>query len=122
LYWTFKHDSSKVALQNITTPYRLYFNTNSRLTTTAGTNNNTRVSIRNQVTGGLTMQEAVNEEFTGTTFTSKFKKNSVSFTCGSLQIKSGLVHPKLSDYLSVHDIRQYNLQVLEVLPAAKEKL
>ena len=125
LYWTFKHDSSKVALQNITTPYRLYFNTNSRLTTTAGTNNNTRVSVRNQVTGGLTMQEAVNEEFTGTTFTSKFKKNSVSFTSAALTSdKKWLGTPKVNlDYLSsASTFTQYNLQVLEVLPSGKEKL
>ena len=125
LYWTFKHDSSKVALQNITTPYRLYFNTNSRLTTTAGTNTNTRVSIRNQVTGGLTMQEAVNEEFTGTTFTSKFKKNSVSFTSAALTSdKKWLGTPKVNlDYLSsASTFTQYNLQVLEVLPSGKEKL
>jgi hypothetical protein len=125
LYWSFKHDSSKVALQNITTPYRLYFNTNNRLTTTAGTNNNTRTSIRNQVTGGLTMQEAVNEEFTGTTFTSKFKKNSVSFTTAALTAdKKWLGTPKVNiDYLSTAStFTQYNFQVLEVQPNGKEKL
>lgn len=125
LYWTFKHDSSKVALQNITTPYRLYFNTNSRLTTTAGNNNNTRVSVRNQISGGLTMQEAVNEEFTGTTFTSKFKKNSVSFTSAALTSdKKWLGTPKVNiDYLSTAaTFTQYNFQVLEVLPDGKEKL
>ncbi len=125
LYWSFKHDSSKVALQNITTPYRLYFNTNSRLTTTAGTNNNTRVSIRNRVTGGLTMQEAVNEEFTGTTFTSKFKKNSVSFTSAALTSdKKWVGTPKVNlDYLSTAStFTQYNFQVLEVMPNGKEKL
>ncbi|HMQ78680.1 MAG TPA: alpha/beta fold hydrolase [Ignavibacteria bacterium] len=125
LYWSFKHDSSKVALQNITTPYRLYFNTNNRLTTTAGTNNSRRVSIRNRVTGGLTMQEAVNEEFTGTTFTSKFKKNSVSFTSAALTSdKKWLGTPKVNlDYLSTAStFTQYNFQVLEVMPNGKEKL
>lgn len=125
LYWTFKHDSSKVALQNNTAPYRLYFNTNSRLTTTPGTNNNTRVSVRNQISGGLTMQEAVNEEFTGTTFTSKFKKNSVSFTSAALTSdKKWLGTPKVNiDYLSTAStFTQYNFQVLEVLPNGKEKL
>lgn len=125
LYWTFKHDSSKTALQNITAPYRLYFNTNGRLTTSAGTNNNTRVSIRNQVTGGLTMEEAVNEEFTGTTFTSKFKKNSVAFTSTALTSdKKWLGIPKVNlDYISsASTFTQYNFQVLEVLPNGKEKL
>ncbi len=125
VYWSFKHDSSKAALQNITTPYRLYLNTNNRLTTTAGTNSNTRVSVRNQVTGGLTMQEAVNEEFTGTTFTSKFKKNSVSFTSAALTSdKKWLGTPKFNlDYLSTASVfTQYNIQVLEVMPNGKEKL
>ncbi|MEO8514673.1 MAG: alpha/beta fold hydrolase [Ignavibacteria bacterium] len=124
-YWSFKHDSSKVALQNITTPYRLYFNTNNRLTTTAGTNNNTRSSIRNQVTGGLTMQEAVNEEFTGTTFTSKFKKNSVSYTTAALTSdKKWLGTPKVNlDYLSTAStFTQYNFQVIEVQANGKEKM
>ncbi len=124
-YWSFKHDSSKVALQNITTPYRLYFNTNNRLTTTAGTNSNTRVAIRNQVTGGLTMQEAVNEEFTGTTFTSKFKKNSVSFTSAALTSdKKWLGTPKVNlHYLSTASVfTQYNFQVIEVQPNGTEKL
>lgn len=125
LYWTFKHDSSKVALQNITTPYKLYFNTNSRLTTTPNTSTTTRRFIRNQVTGGLTMQEAVNEEFTGTTFTSKFKKNSVSFTTTALTSdKKWLGTPKVNlDYLSTAaTFTQYNFQVLEVQPNGKEKL
>jgi len=124
LYWTFKHDSSKTSLQSISTPYRLYFNTNSRLTTTAGTTTN-RVSVRNQVTGGLTMQEAVNEEFTGTVFTSKFKKNSVSFTTTALTSdKKWVGIPKVNlDYLSTAStFTQYNFQVLEVLPSGKEKL
>lgn len=125
LYWSFVHDSAKVDLQTITTPYRLYFNTNSRLTTTPNNSTTTRVSVRNQVTGGLTMQEAVNEEFTGTTFTSKFKKNSVSFTSAVLTSdKKWIGIPKVSlDYLSTAStFTQYNYQVYEVKSDGTAKL
>jgi predicted acyl esterase len=124
-YWSFIHDSSKIPLQNLTQNYRLYFNTNSRLTTTANTSNNTRVSIRNQVTGGLTMEEAVNEEFTGPVFNSKFKKNSVSFTSAPLSSDLKWIGiPKINlDYLSTAStFTQYNFQILELLPNGKEKL
>lgn len=124
LYWTFKHDSSKTSLQSITSPYKLYFNTNNRLTTTAGTTTN-RVSVRNQVASGFTMQEAVNEEFTGTAFTNKFKKNTVSFTTSALTSdKKWVGIPKVNlDYLSTAaTFTQYNFQVLEVLPNGTEKL
>lgn len=125
LYWTFQHDSSVTALQNISSQYRLYFNTNNRLTVNPGTNNNTRVAIRNQVTGGLTMEEAVNEEFTGTVFTSKFKKNTRVFTSPVLSSNKKWVGiPKVNlNYLSsASTFTQYNFQVLEVLPNGKEKL
>jgi len=124
-YWSFTHDSSAVPPSQITSPYRLYFNTNNRLTTTANSNNNTRVSVRNRVTGGLTMQEAVNEEFSGTAFTSKFKKNIRNFTTPVLtKDMKWLGTPKLNlDYLSsAATFTQYNFQVYEVLPNGKEKL
>lgn len=125
IYWTFKHDSSQVPLTQLTVPYKLYFNTNNRLTSTANSSSNTRVSVRNQVTGGLTMQEAVNEEFTGTTFNTKFKKKTLSFTTAALtsDVKWAGT-PKINlDYLSTAStFAQYNFQVYEVLPSGKQKL
>ena len=124
-YWSFKHDSSAVPFSQLTSPYKLYFNTNNRLTTTANGNSNTRTSVRNQVSGGLTMQEAVNEEFTGTTFTSKFKKNTATFTTSTLTSDlKWLGTPKLNlDYLSTAStFTQYNFQVYEVMPSGKQKL
>jgi predicted acyl esterase len=125
IYWTFIHDSTMIHPSELTTPYRLYFNTNNRLTTTANTSNNTRVSVRNQVSGGLTIQEAVNEEFTGTVFNSKFKKNSRTFTSTVLRSDmKWLGTPKINlDYLSsANTFAQYNFQVYEVLPGGTEKL
>lgn len=124
-YWSFKHDSSAVPLTQLTTQSRLYFNTNNRLTTTPNGNNSTRTSVRNQVSGGLTMQEAVNEEFTGTAFTNKFKKNTRVFTTSTLTADlKWLGTPKINlDYLSsASTFTQYNFQVYEVLPSGIQKL
>ncbi len=123
-YWSFTHDSSTVPLQNITTPYRLYFNTNNRLTTNAGTTSR-RVTIRNRVSGGLTMHEAVDEEFTGSAFNRKFTKKSVIFNSPVLTSDLKWVGiPKVNmDYLSTANVfTQYNFQVLEVDQNGKEKL
>jgi hypothetical protein len=71
------------------------------------------------------MQEAVNEEFTGTTFTSKFKKNTAVFTTSTLTSDlKWLGTPKINlDYLSsASTFTQYNFQVYEVLPSGKQKL
>ncbi len=125
VYWTFKHDSSKVPFTQITTPYRLYFNTNSRLTTTANSSTTTRSTLRNQVTGGLTMQEAVNEEFTGSTFNSKFVKRNISYTTTALTSDvKWLGTPTINlDYLSTAStFVQYNFQVYEVKPDGTQKL
>ncbi len=124
-YWSFTHDSSAVPFNQMTTNKRYYFNTNNRLTATANSNNNTRTSVRNQVSGGLTMEEAVNEEFTGTTFNGKFKKRSINFTTPVLiNNLKWLGTPKINlDYLSTaSQFTQYNFQVYEVLPSGKEKL
>jgi predicted acyl esterase len=123
-YWTFTHDSSTVPFSQITTSYKLYFNTLSRLTTTAGTSG-TRAELRNQVTGGLTMQEAVNEEFTGTNFNNKFKKKTLTFTSNRLSSNvKWLGTPKVNlDYLSTaNTFCQFNFQVYEVLPDGTQKL
>jgi Secretion system C-terminal sorting domain/Serine aminopeptidase, S33 len=124
-YWTFTHDSSAVPFSQMTTNKRYYFNTNSRLTATANSNNNIRTSVRNQVSGGLTLEEAVNEEFTGTAFANKFKKKSINFTTPVLTTNlKWLGTPKINlDYLSTaNQFTQYNFQVYEVLPSGKEKL
>jgi predicted acyl esterase len=125
LYWTFNHDSSKVPFTQLTTPYRLYFNTSSRLTKTPNTSTTTRSTLRNQVTGGLTMQEAVNEEFTGSTFNSKFVKRNISYTSGVLSgDMKWLGTPKINiDYLSTAStFVQYNFQIYEVKPDGTQKL
>jgi predicted acyl esterase len=124
-YWTFIHDSSKTPFSQITTNYRLYFNTNGRLTKTPNTTSGRSATIRNQVSGGLTMEEAVNEEFTGTTFNSKFKKKTITFTSPVLASDlKWLGTPKinLNYYSSAKTFVQYNFQVYEVLPNGTQRL
>lgn len=123
-YWTFTHDSSRVPFNQMTSSYKLYFNTNSRLTTTPNFSSSTRAELRNQVTGGLTMQEAVNEEFTGNTFNSKFKKRTLSFTSSTLTKDVKLLGAPMVnlDYLSTaSQFVQFNFQIYEVKPDGTQK-
>lgn len=123
--WTFIHDSSRTPIPQLTTNYRLYFNSNGRLTTNPNTSTTLRSTLRNQVTGGLTMQEAVTEEFTGSTFNSKFVKRSLNYTSQALTSDvKWLGTPKVNlDYLSTaNTFAQYNFQIYEVTPQGTQKL
>jgi len=123
-YWSFTHDSSRVPFSQMTSNYRFYFNTNSRLTTTPSSSSTIRSELRNQVTGGLTMQEAVDEEFTGTTFNSKFKKRTLTFTSSTLTQDVKLLGvPKVDlDYLSTaSQFVQFNFQIYEVKADGTQK-
>lgn len=124
LYWTFKHDSSAVPFSQRTSNKRFYFASNNALSTT-GDFAKTKVTLRNQVTGGLTMQQAVNEEFTGSTFNSRFVKRNVSFTSKVLSSDmKWLGTPKVNiDYSSTaNTFVQFNFQVYEVLANGTQKL
>lgn len=119
--WTFVHDSSRISLPQTTTTMRLYFNTNSRLTTTPATKKET-VTLPNKVSGGLTMQQAVDEEFTGTAFNSKFKKATLIFESSPLTADvTWFGTPKLNlNYSSnVKTFCQYNFQIYEVKPGGQ---
>ena len=116
-YMTFVHDSSRVPLQQVASNYRLYFKLNSKLSTAANTSGTDRASFANKVTNGLTMQEAVDEEFKGTTFNSKFKKTSIYFETSALTADMKMLGtPKLNlDYFATGStFCQYNFQIYEV--------
>ncbi|HEY3251703.1 MAG TPA: alpha/beta fold hydrolase, partial [Ignavibacteria bacterium] len=123
-YWTFVHDSSRTPFSQITSNYRLYFNTSGRLTKTASSLGQ-KASLRNQVSGGLTMQEAVDEEFTGPTFSAKFVKRNVTFTSNALTSDlKWLGTPKINlNYTSTAStFVQFNFQVYEVKPDGSQRL
>jgi predicted acyl esterase len=124
-YWSFTHDSSHIPFSQMTTGCKLYFNTNGRLTVSPNGSNSRRAALRNQVSGGLTMHEAVNEEFTGQVFNSKFKKRSLNFTSQVLASDlKWLGTPKINlDYLSTaKPFVQYNFQVYELKSDGTQKL
>lgn len=119
--WSFAHDSSRIALPQISTNMRLYFNTNSRLTTSAATGSNT-VSFANHVSGGLTMQQAVDDEFKGTDFTSRFQKATRVFTSSPLTTSLtwvGTPHVNLNYSSNANTFCQYNFQIYEVTPGGQ---
>lgn len=117
--WTFVHDSSTVPLSQRTTNLRFYFNRNNKLLLTPNPTKNTTSSLVNKVASNLTMQEAVNEEFTGSVFNSKFRKANVSFTSDPLTSSykwAGTPKINMQYQSSGSTFCQYNFQVFEVTP------
>lgn len=125
LFWTFVHDSSAVPFSQITTNTRLYFNDIGKLLPIPYLSATLRNPLENRVTGGLTMQEAVNEEFAGSVFESKFSKDSISYTTKTLQNDvEWLGTPRINlEYSSSADtFVQFNFQVYELLTDGSQKL
>src|SRR5207237_8322338 len=75
-YWTFTHDSSTVQLPQVTTGLKLYFGKNNKLLLLPESGDK-KITLKNEVANGLSMEAAINEEFTGSNFTSKFTKNTL---------------------------------------------
>jgi predicted acyl esterase len=124
-YWTFVHDSSTVWPPANTNNWRLFFNKNGVLKNSANSTKGNTVSFNNKISGGLTMQEAVNEEFTGSLFNSKFKKNSVTFTTAALTSNvqmTGTPKINLSYKSTGKTFCQYNFQIYEVQPNGTQRL
>lgn len=122
--WTFKHDSSTVAFSQITSTKRFYFRSNHTLTAT-NPGGYSLLTLKNYVTGGLTMQQAVNDEFTGPDFNSKFKKDSIVFETTPFTSRMKLLgtpNIQLTYLSSANTFCQYNFQVDEVDPAGKVNL
>jgi predicted acyl esterase len=122
-YFTFTHDSSTTLLRNNSTPLRLYLNKNGTLKTTvqSGSNN---VTLRNRITNNYTLQQAVNDEFTGTNFTNKFKKDSVKFITTALTANlewTGAPVIRLDYKSDAQSSCQFNYQIYEVLPTGERR-
>lgn len=117
-YWSFIHDSSTIPLPDITSNLRLYFNRNSRLTVNPNNNSSSYVTLRNKVASGFKMLEAVNEEFTGPVFDSKFVKHSLTFESSALTgpVKmTGTPKINVQYQSSANTFVQLNYQIYEVL-------
>jgi predicted acyl esterase len=117
-YWTFVHDSLQVPYPQATTNMRLYFNRNSKLTTTPN-NTSAKATLKNTVASGYTMQQLVWSEFKGTEFTNKFKVHSINFTSNTLTQDvewTGIPKINIDYYSSANTFCQFNFQVWEVEP------
>jgi predicted acyl esterase len=116
--WSFVHDSTRTPYGQLTSNLRLYFNKNNKLKTTPN-NGNHKEKLKNQVSGGLTMEEAVNEAFTGSDFNSKFRKESMNFQTDPLLTDMkwvGTPAIKLDYSSNANTFCQYNFQIYEVKP------
>jgi predicted acyl esterase len=117
--WSFQRSSSPVwppaGISNI----KLYFQPNGQLLPTAYTGSTTNISFLNDVKDpNLTMEQAVNYEFTGNTFQSKFGKKSLIFETPWLLNNCTMTGiPKVNlFYASDADLCQYNFQIWEIHP------
>lgn len=122
-YFTFVHDSSHTLLRNISTPMRLYLNKSGALKTTVQSGSNT-VVLKNKITNNYTLQQAVNEEFTGTNFNNKFKKDSINFLSAALATDmewTGSPVIRLDYKSAASTFCQFNYQIYEVLPTGERR-
>jgi predicted acyl esterase len=114
--WSFVHDSSSVWPPTGMSNLKLYFSTNGKLDVTPNNNSNLYSTLNNTVTGGLTMQDAVNMEFTGAQFNSQFQVSQLIFNSNPLTQDLKMIGtPNLNiDYSSNAAISQFNFQIFEV--------
>ncbi len=114
--WSFVHDSSSVWPPAGLSDLNLYFNPNEQLKTTANILVNDTIKIKNNVTGGLTIHRALDDEFTGTYFNTCFTKSQLIFTSPVLTNKVRMIGtPAIKlDYSSNMNRCQFNFQIYEV--------
>lgn len=122
--WSFVHDSSNVWPPPNVGNLRFYFVQNNKLSKTK-TNSTSSASFVNDVRNkNLTLRQATDMEFTGPTFDSSFKKQSIYFETEPLTTQMKLVGtPSLTlKYSSNANICQYNFQIYEVNSLNEKKL
>lgn len=122
--WTFTHDSTRTLMKNITTPSKLYFRSDMKLMSTTELLPIFSKDFRNNVTNGYTLQQIVFDDFTGTNFTSKFKKDSLIWLSNALVANmqmTGAPTMHLDYSANQNGFIQYNFQIYEVLPDGTER-
>ncbi len=113
-YLTFVHDSSRTALNNISTNMRLYFSNNKKLKSTAGSST---VTISNTVKSGYTLSGAIDAEFTGSTFNRNFTISNLTFDSDPLtkSLKwTGTPDININYSSTANTSCQFNFQIWEV--------
>ena len=114
--WTFVHDSSSVWPPSGLADLKLYFNPNGVIKSTANSNSTQNIVLNNTVAKNFTMQTAVNDEFTGTSFNNSFKKATLVFNSAPLTQNLLMVGDQYVnlDYSSSANVCQFNFQIYEV--------
>jgi predicted acyl esterase len=124
-WWTFQRFTSPIWPPSGMSTVRLYFQPDNTLLLEQYNGSQPSVSFLNDVRNpNLTMETAVNYEFTGPQFSSQFVKTTLNFTTPTLLVDSRLVGiPKVNLYYSSDaDLCQYNFQIWEVRPNNDMKL
>ena len=113
--WSFVHDSTALWPPGDTADMKLYFNSGGKLLTTANPVDS-QITLANHVTGGLTMQQAVDYAFTGTNFNNAFTKAQLIFDSDPLPSDVKMIGNQLFniDYTSNVNVCQFNFQIYEV--------
>ena len=113
--WSFVHDSTALWPPGDTADMKLYFNSGGKLLTTANPVDS-QITLANHVTGGLTMQQAVDYAFTGTNFNNAFTKAQLIFDSDPLPSDVKMIGNQLFniDYVSNVYECQFNFQIYEV--------
>jgi predicted acyl esterase len=113
--WSFVHDSSTVWPPGVMGDMKLYFNSGGKLLTTANPVDS-QITLVNHVTGGLTMQQAVDYAFKGTYFNNRFSKAQLTFDSDPLLSDVKMIGNQLFniDYTSNVNVCQFNFQIYEV--------
>jgi predicted acyl esterase len=112
--WTFKHDSSMTNPFG-TTNLKLYFEKNKLKTEPE--NGNHSEKLKNDVKNDFTMEDAVDEEFTGSYFTDNFKKATLKFDSDVLtsDVKmTGTPVINMKYESNANNFCQFNYQIYEV--------
>lgn len=115
--WSFVHDSSSVWPPENVNGVKFYINKkDKKLSLTSSGKDKDNVDFKNDVKKNYTLQTAVYEEFTGSDFNKKFKKDELVYDTDPFTNAVQLIGtPKVHlDYESNEDICQYNFQIYEV--------
>jgi predicted acyl esterase len=122
--WSWTHEQSTAWPPEGLTPYTFYFK-DSTLSRQQNTALSDTIGLRNTVRdANLTMQQAVDAQFTGVAFRLRFEKHTLEFTSEALQATLQLIgSPRLHlRYSSTADVCQYNFQIWEVKPTNEAHL
>ena len=121
-YWSFEHGSTNVWPPVDVSGVKFYFRRNNKLSSTPEGSSSRKVNFDNNVASNYALQTAVYEEFSGSEFDSKFKKDNVIFVSDPLvQPTYMLGTPKVHlKYQANANICQYNFQIYEVTSTGQE--